>query len=209
MDHPVVGTLRVSAVSIAATPESNDTHRAGKEIPMIKTICSAVIVSAIMLAACTPQEHQTLAEYHDAETRIALPPDTSCYNDAFNAWTVAETNEGAFMKLRLDEIYADPSIPPGSPGFKRATDDVFAHYHQMMEYHTGGLVQRSGWTDDQVQYCKGIWNHISQGYDCTGIEERFRYNSDHGLPPNAWDIGVFHYCANVDPEFLRREFKTK
>ena len=176
---------------------------------MTKATCIAITISAIMFAACTPQEHQTLAAYRDAETRMALPSDTNCYNDAFNAWTVAEVEQGALLELRLDEIYANPNLPPTSPAAKQATDDVFEHYKRSMEYHTNIFVQRTGWTEAQVDFCRGIWNHISQSYDCVGIEKWARQDLEIGVPPDAWHVGVFHYCANTDPDFLQREFKSK
>ena len=177
---------------------------------MTRSVCTAMIISAIMFVACTPQEHQTLAAYREAETRIALPPDTNCYNDAFNAWTIAETNEGSLLTLRLDEIYYNPNLQPrDSPAAKRASEDVIEHYKRSMEYHTNVLIQRTGWTKAQADFCRGMWNHIKESYDCIGIEERARHDLELGVPPDAWHVGVFHYCANTDPDFLEREFKSK
>ena len=116
---------------------------------MSKIMFSAIMISAIVLAACTPQEHQTLAAYRHAETRIALPADTNCYNDAFNAWTVADANEGALSRLRLDKIYSNPNLPPASPAANQATDDVFAPYERLMQYHTDIQIQRTGWSRAQ------------------------------------------------------------
>ena len=180
-----------------------------RTIAMSKIMFSAIMFSAIALAACTPQEHQTLAAYRHAETRIALPADTNCYNDAFNAWTVADANQGALLRLRLDEIYSNPNLPPASPAANRAADDVFALHERLMQYHTDILIQRTGWSRAQVDFCRGIWNHVSQSYDCIGIENTARHNLELGIPPSAWHVGVFHYCANTDPDFLEREFKTK
>ena len=176
---------------------------------MTKAVCTAITISSILLMACTPQEHQTLAAYRAAETRIALPSDTNCYNDAFNAWTVADVDQSALLGLRLDEIYSNPNLPPASPSSKRAIDDVFEHYKRSMEYHTNVLIQRTGWTRAQVNFCRGMWNHIRESYDCIGIEERARHDLELGIPPDAWHVGVFHYCANTDPDFLEREFKSK
>ena len=177
--------------------------------PTILNLFVIVILafSAIVLAACTPQEHQTLAAYRDAETRIAWPANTNCYNDAFDAWTVADANEGALLRMRLDEIYSNPNLPLTSPAAERATEDVFAHYERSMQYHTDILIQRTGWSRAQVNFCRGIWNHVSQSYDCIGIEKMARHNLELGIPPEAWHVGVFHYCANTDPDFLEREFK--
>ena len=117
---------------------------------MSKIMFPAIMISAIALAACTPQEHQTLAAYRHAETRIALPADPNCYNKAFDAWTVADANQGALSRLRLDEIYSNPNLPPASPAANRATDDVFALYERLMQYHpdhpdpTHRMVQSQG-----------------------------------------------------------------
>ena len=176
---------------------------------MTKSVCTAIIISAIMFTACTPQEQKTLAAYRDAETRIALPPDTNCYNDAFNAWTIADSEEIAVLDLRLNEIYSNPNLPPTGLAYKQATENVFEHHKRSMEYHTDILIQRTGWTRAQVDFCRGIWNHIRDSYDCVGIEKRARHRLEAGAVPDAWDVGVFHYCANTDPDFLEREFKTR
>ena len=85
--------------------------------------------------------------------------------------------------MRLDEIYSNPNLPPASPAANRATDDVFALYERLMQYHTGILIQRTGWSRAQVNFCRGIWNHVSQSYDCIGIEKMARHNLELGIPP--------------------------
>ena len=137
-----------------------------------------------------------------------MSTEPNCYNKAFDAWTVADANQGALLQMRLDEIYSNPNLPPASLAANRATDDVFALYERLMQYHTDILIQRTRWSKAQVDFCRGIWNHVSQSYDCIGIENIARHNLEAGVTPDAWHVGVFHYCANTDPDFLAREFKT-